>query len=93
MMGAAQPADLKQAPAQAQVASLQHCRDTYVVKTSDGATHRVWEYNVRLKTDASRNGPAEGKPVVVGSGMRGDRVSIVFSSPADLGRFIKEACE
>ena len=93
MMGASTPSDLKRAPRDAQVLSLQHCRDTYILRTADGSTHKIWEYNVRLKTDSSNLGPTAGKPVVTGSGMRGDRVSIVFSSPADLGSFIKETCE
>ena len=92
MMGGAEPADLKRAPADAQVASLHYCRDTYLVRTASGKTLKVWEYNLRLKTDSSSRGPAPGKPVMTGSGMRGDRFSIVFASPRELGDFIKESC-
>lgn len=93
MMDSSGPANLKQADAGSQVASLQHCRDTYIIKTAGGSTAKVWEYNVRLKTDSSINGPKPGKPVMTGSGMRGDRVSIIFASPTELSRFIKESCE
>lgn len=93
MMGSSGPANLKQADAGSQVASLQHCRDTYVIKTAGGATTKVWEYNVRLKTDSSSNGPNPGKPVMTDSGMSGDRISIIFASPTELSRFIKESCE
>lgn len=93
MMGGSQPANLKQAPADAQVSSLHHCRDTYILRTASGQTHKIWEYNLRLKTDSSSLGPNPGKPVVIGSGMRGDRFSVVFASPKELGEFIKESCD
>ena len=83
----------KQAPPQGQVTALSHCSDTYVVKTADGKVNRVWEFNLRLKTDTSPLGPWRGKPVIVGAGMQGDRASIVFSSPDEISSFIKESCE
>lgn len=93
MMGGSEPLNLKGAAADSVVASLHHCKDTYIVKTADGKVHKVWEYNVRLKTDSSKQGPEPGKPVVAGSGMRGDRVSIIFTSPKELGDFVKERCD
>ena len=36
--------------------------------------------NVRLKVDTRATGPAADIPVIVGAGMVGDRVSIVFSN-------------
>jgi cytochrome c len=93
MMGNSGPANLKQAAAVSQVVSLKHCRGTYIINTASGATAKVWEYNVRLKTDSSSNGPSPGKPVMTGSGMSGDRVSIIFASPNELSQFIKESCE
>lgn len=92
MMGRAERANLK-ADADAQVTALAHCRDTYTVKTAKGTTHKIWEFNLRFKTDSSENGPAPAKPVMTGSGMMGDRASIVFASPAEISNFIKEACE
>lgn len=84
--------DLKQAPPEGQVTALDHCRETYTVKTADGKTSKVWEFNLRLKTDSSPLGPRPGKPVIVGSGMQGDRASVVFAAPGEISRFIKESC-
>ncbi|HWD34521.1 MAG TPA: hypothetical protein VG840_00070, partial [Casimicrobiaceae bacterium] len=94
MMGGMQAArtDLRKAPPEGRVTALKHCRDTYTVKTADGKTERVWEFNLRLKTDSSALGPAPGKPVIVGSGMQGDRASVVFASPREISRFIDESC-
>jgi cytochrome c len=93
MMGNSGPANLRQASTDSLVTSLRHCRDTYIIKTAAGATRKVWEYNVRLKTDSSKHGPNPGKPVMTGSGMQGDRVSIVFASPSEVSEFIKESCQ
>ena len=84
--------DLKKAPPAGQVTRLTHCRDTYTVTTADGRVEKVWEFNLRLKTDSSKLGPPSGKPVVVGSGMQGDRVSVVFASPKEISSFITESC-
>jgi cytochrome c len=91
MMGG-QPANLKQADAASRVTSLAHCRDAYIINTVAGAPRKVWEYNVRLKTDSSAEGPNAGEPVVTGSGMQGDRVSVVFAAPREISAFIKESC-
>lgn len=85
--------DLKKAAPENVVESIRHCGDTYFVVTADRKTHKVWEFNLRFKTDTSESGPNPGKPVMVGAGMRGDRASVVFSSPAELGRFIKAQCD
>jgi cytochrome c len=92
MMGRSQRPNLKKADADAQVVALTHCRDTYTVQTATGASHKIWEYNLRLKTDSSSDGPSPGKPVMTGSGMMGDRASIVFASPAEISPFIKQSC-
>ena len=84
--------DLKKAPAEGQVTSIAHCRDTYTVRTADGKVAKVWEFNLRLKTDSSKEGPKSGKPVIVGAGMQGDRASIVFASPDEISSFIKQDC-
>ncbi len=85
--------DLKKAPPAGQVVSLSHCGDTYTVKTADGKTNKVWEFNLRFKTDSSKDGPLPGKPVIVGAGMQGDRASVVFAAPAEIGSFIKQTCQ
>jgi cytochrome c len=93
MMGMGrQRADLKNAPPTGQVRSIKHCGDTYTVETADGKAEKVWEFNLRFKTDSSKLGPAPGKPVVVGAGMQGDRASIVFASPREISESIQQAC-
>ena len=86
------PPDLKRADASRQVSSVRHCGDAYRVATGDGKTRRWWEFNLRFKTDGSSNGPAAGVPVIVGSGMQGDRAAIVFSRPEDISAFIRREC-
>ena len=75
-----------------QVRSIKHCGDTYTVETADGKVEKIWEFNLRFKSDSSKLGPAPGKPVVVGAGMQGDRASIVFASPKEISGTIKQSC-
>jgi cytochrome c len=84
--------NLKSAPPAGQVLSVSRCGDTYTVKTADGKTSKVWEFNLRFKTDSSKDGPLPGKPVIVGAGMQGDRASVVFSAPEEISGFIKQSC-
>lgn len=73
--------------------AIRHCGDTYFVTTGDGQVEKIWEFNLRFKTDTSDSGPAPGNPVLIGAGMRGDRAAVIFSSPTELGSFIKQWCE
>lgn len=75
-----------------QVAAIRHCRGTYFVTTADGAETPHWEMNVRLKTDTSNTGPERGKPVLARAGMMGDRISIIFADPAEIGAAVKAKC-
>jgi cytochrome c len=84
--------DLHNAPPEAQVKSIRYCGDTYTVETADGKSQKIWEFNLRLKSDSSKLGPAPGKPVAVGAGMQGDRASIIFASPKEISEFIKAEC-
>ncbi len=84
--------DLKKAPPEGQVTAIEHCRDTYTVRTADGKVDKVWEFNLRFKTDSGKDGPQPGKPVIVGAGMQGDRASIVFASASEISDFIKSSC-
>lgn len=94
MMGmGGQKIDLKKAPPAGQVRSITHCRDTYAIETADGKVEKIWEYNLRFKTDSSKLGPSPGKPVAVGAGMQGDRASIVFASPEEISATIKQQCQ
>ena len=93
MMGMArQKVDLRNAPPAGQVRSISYCGDTYTVETADGKTEKIWEFNLRLKSDSSKLGPNPGKPVVLGAGMQGDRASIVFASPNEISGAIEQAC-
>ncbi len=93
MMGMArQKLDLKAAPPSGQVRSIKYCGDTYTVETADGKVEKIWEFNLRFKSDSSKLGPAPGRPVVVGAGMQGDRASIVFASPKEISETIKPTC-
>lgn len=85
--------DLKKAPADSIVKAVRHCGDTYFVTTEDGKLHKIWEFNLRIKTDTSVTGPSPGKPVVVGTGMQGDRAAIVFSALREIGELVKEQCD
>ena len=93
MMGMApKRPDLKKAPAAAQVRSIKYCGDTYTIETADGKSEKMWEFNLRFKTDSSSLGPAPGKPVALGAGMQGDRGSIIFASPKEISELIKHSC-
>ena len=93
MMMQSRKADLKKAPPAGQVVSISYCGDTYTVRTADGKVNKVWEFNLRFKTDSSKEGPLPGKPIIVGAGMQGDRASVVFAAPAEIGSVIKQACQ
>lgn len=84
--------NLKQAPQNARVQSIRHCRDTYFVTNAAGESVPFWEYNLRFKTDTSASGPAAGHPVLVGQGMQGDRAQVVFASPGEISSFIRQEC-
>lgn len=84
--------DLQKAPPEALVTAIRYCGDTYTVDTADGKSQKIWEYNLRLKSDSTKLGPAPGKPVAVGAGMQGDRASIIFASPKEISDFIKLEC-
>jgi cytochrome c len=84
--------DLKSPPPEGQVRSIRRCGDTYTVETADGRTEKVWEFNLRFKTDSGKRGPAAGKPAAIAAGMHGDRTAIVFASPAEISAFVQEGC-
>ena len=84
---------LKNPDPRGEVKSMRHCGDTYFVTTVDGRTRKFWEFNLRLKTDSSDLGPASGRPVVVDTGMQGDRAAAVFASPNEISSFIRQECQ
>ena len=86
------PQDLSALGANQRIKEIRHCRDAFYVTTVDGAQFPFWETNVRIKTDTSTRGPKRGEPVLLRSGMAGDRVSVVFSSLAEISRLVAEKC-
>ena len=86
------PQDLSSLGPNQRIKEIRHCRDAYYVTTVDGAEFPFWEINVRLKTDTSPRGPKKGEPVLLRSGMAGDRVSVVFSSFAEITSLVGEKC-
>lgn len=86
------PPNLKLVDAAAQVTAVRYCGDAYRVTTGDRKTRTFWEFNLRLKTDGSPSGPLAGKPVIVGTGMQGDRAAVVFSRPEEISTFIRREC-
>lgn len=86
------PPNLKQADAASRVTSMRYCGDTYRVTTADRKTYAFWEFNLRFKTDGSADGPAAGKPVIVHTGMQGDRATVIFSRPDEISGFIRREC-
>ena len=83
---------LKNVEASARVKAISYCRDTITVTTEDGKSRDFWERNLRLKTDSSEDGPNKGAPAIVAAGMMGDRASVIFSSPMEIGAFITLRC-
>ncbi len=90
-MSAAAP-NLKSVAASSKVSEIKYCGDTYSVTTADGQTVQFWERNLRFKTDMSADGPPKGSPAIVGTGMAGDRASVIFAAPEEFGQFIKRQC-
>ena len=86
------PPDLSSVEAGQRVTKIRHCGDAYIVSTADGKESPFWENNVRLKIDTSPRRPKTGQPVLLRSGMVGDRMSIVFSSVAQMKSLISEKC-
>jgi cytochrome c len=84
--------DLKKLGPDHQVRAIRYCRDTYHVATADGKSTDFWEANLRFKTDSSDSGPSSGKPVIMPAGMMGDRASVFFAAPEEIGTFIQHQC-
>jgi cytochrome c len=84
--------DLSSLGSNQRIREIRHCRDAYYVTTGDGTQFPFWETNVRIKIDTSSRGPKKGEPVLVRSGMAGDRVSVVFANLSDLTALLAEKC-
>jgi len=92
MMGGRHAPNLKKLDAEDRVRAITYCKDTYAVTTANGQTRKFWERNLRLKTDASAEGPERNAPALVGAGMMGDRADVIFADPSEISGFIMSKC-
>ncbi len=92
MMGGGQVPNLKKLDAADRVQAITYCKDTYSVTTANGQTHKFWERNLRLKTDASGDGPERNAPALINAGMMGDRADVIFANPSEISPFIAAKC-
>jgi cytochrome c len=79
MMGGGRVPNLKHLDPENRAQAITYCKDTYTITTANGQTRKFWERNVRLKTDASDDGPEKNAPALVGAGMVGDRADVIFA--------------
>jgi cytochrome c len=92
MMGGGQVPNLKRLDPAERVQEIGYCNDTYTISTADGQTRKFWERNLRLKTDASGNGPEKNTPALVPAGMMGDRADVIFADPSEISARIATKC-
>ena len=92
MMGGGQVPNLKKLEPADRVQAITYCKDTYTVTTANGQTRKFWERNLRLKTDASSDGPEKNAPALVKAGMVGDRADVIFAEPSEISPFIAAKC-
>jgi len=92
MMGGGQVPNLKKLGPEDRVQAITHCKDTYTVTTANGKSRKFWERNLRLKTDASNDGPEKNAPALVRAGMMGDRADVIFADPSEISPFIAAKC-
>ena len=92
MMGGGQVPNLKKLYSAQRVQAITYCKDTYTVTTANGQSRKFWERNLRLKTDASDDGPEKNAPALVDAGMVGDRADVIFSDPSEISPFIAAKC-
>lgn len=84
--------NLKQLKPAQEVTAIRSCRESYFVTTADGRTRPFWDESLRFETDASPLGPQPGKPVILPSGMLGDRAAVIFTAPPEISSFIEQKC-
>jgi cytochrome c len=92
MMGGGRVPNLKHLDPENRVQAISYCKDTYTITTANGQTRKFWERNLRLKTDASVDGPEKNAPALVGAGMVGDRADVIFADPSEITSFIVNKC-
>jgi cytochrome c len=92
MVGGGRVPNLKSLDPAARVKEITYCKDTYTITTANGETRKFWERNLRLKTDASGDGPEKDAPALLPAGMRGDRADVIFADPAEISAHIAAKC-
>src|SRR6516164_369724 len=92
MMGGRQVPNLKHLDPENRVQAITYCKDTYTITTANGQTRKFWERNLRLKTDASADGPEKDAPALVRAGMMGDRADVIFADPSEISAHITAKC-
>ena len=92
MMGGGQVPNLKALDSAERVQEISYCKDTYTITTANGQTRKFWERNLRLKTDASGEGPEKNAPALVPAGMMGDRADVIFANPSEISALIANKC-
>ena len=92
MMGGGQVPNLKKIFSSQRVVAITYCKDTYTVTTDNGQQRKFWERNLRLKTDASGDGPEKNAPALIDAGMMGDRADVIFADPSEISPFIAAKC-
>ena len=92
MMGGGRVPNLKHLDAENRVQAISYCKDTYTITMANGQTRKFWERNLRLKTDASDDGPERNAPALVKAGMAGDRADVIFADPSEIVSFIVNKC-
>jgi len=91
-MGGGSVPNLRKLDPEDRVKTIQYCDDTYKVTTDDGKTRDFWEWNLRFKTDSSKEGPEKGAPAIVDAGMMGDRADVIFASPEEISAHVEKKC-
>ena len=92
MMGGGQVPNLKKLEPADRVQAITYCKDTYTITTANGQAHKFWERNLRIKTDASGDGPEKNAPALINAGMMGDRADVIFADPSEISPFIAAKC-
>jgi cytochrome c len=92
MMGGGRVPNLKHLDPEDRVQAITYCKDTYTITTANGQTRKFWARNLRLKTDASADGPEKEAPALVGAGMMGDRADVIFADPSEISAYIAAKC-
>ena len=75
-------------PERAVVAVRSH-QGTYIVTTADGRSIKFGETFFRFKINSSKNRPLGREPVIVPTGMTGDRATVIFAPPTEISDLIK----